>query len=145
MSVMKELNPVVEARFEHKGYPCVVLFQPMGHRCGYVGIPEWHPYYGKRDNELRIYCHGGLTYANRRLQTQPDTDLWWIGFDCAHYGDRPDMEAIQRYYPENKHLMQYAASLSFDGDTVKTLEYVKENCIHIAELLKQIERGAVDG
>lgn len=38
---------IVERKFEHAGYECVVLFLSMGHRCGYVGIPKKHPLYGK--------------------------------------------------------------------------------------------------
>ena len=38
---------IIEREFEHKGYKCVVVFQPMGHRCGYVGIPDAHPLYKK--------------------------------------------------------------------------------------------------
>lgn len=38
---------IVEQEFEHAGYKCVVTFNVMGHRCGYVGIPKNHPLYGK--------------------------------------------------------------------------------------------------
>lgn len=38
---------IIEREFEHAGYKCVVLFQLMGHRCGYVGIPDTHPLYKK--------------------------------------------------------------------------------------------------
>lgn len=32
---------------------------------------------------LAIDVHGGLTFAAR----DKGRDLWWFGFDCAHYGD----------------------------------------------------------
>ena len=38
---------IVEKEFNHNGLKCVVTFGFMGHRCGYVGIPMWHPLYGK--------------------------------------------------------------------------------------------------
>ena len=38
---------IVEREFEHAGYKCVVTFNVMGHRCGYVGIPKNHSLYGK--------------------------------------------------------------------------------------------------
>lgn len=44
---MKNDRYVVEQEFEHAGYKCVVTFNVMGHRCGYVGIPKNHPLYGK--------------------------------------------------------------------------------------------------
>jgi len=71
-------------------------------RCGYVGVPKTHPWFGKGYNdEGPINCdvHGGLTYADNTLYVQPDdTDLWWFGYDCAHfddgvygYGDRKEL------------------------------------------------------
>lgn len=39
---------VVEREFEHVGCKCVVVFNAMGHRCGYVGVPKNHPLYGKK-------------------------------------------------------------------------------------------------
>ena len=36
----------VESDFEYDGYRCVIVFQKGGHRCGYVGIPQTHPFYG---------------------------------------------------------------------------------------------------
>jgi len=38
---------IVEREFEHAGYQCVVIFQDMGHRCGYVGITKSNILYGK--------------------------------------------------------------------------------------------------
>lgn len=38
---------IVETEFEHTGCKCVVTFGNMGHRCGYVGIPNTHPLYGE--------------------------------------------------------------------------------------------------
>lgn len=31
---------IQEKRFDYNCFPCVVLFQSMGHRTGYVGIPK---------------------------------------------------------------------------------------------------------
>lgn len=51
---------VQEKRFEHKGFPCVVLFMPIGYHCGYVGLPKGNKYYGKDydENPVRTleYC-----------------------------------------------------------------------------------------
>ena len=38
---------IVESDFNYKGYRCVTIFTDMGHRCGYVGLPEGHHLYGK--------------------------------------------------------------------------------------------------
>lgn len=41
---MKNDRYIVEQEFEHAGYKCVVTFNVMGHRCGYVGIPKKPPF-----------------------------------------------------------------------------------------------------
>ena len=44
-----------ESDFEYRGYRCVTTFTDMGYRCGYVGIPEGHPLYGKNeDSQVKI-------------------------------------------------------------------------------------------
>lgn len=63
-----------------------------GHLCGYVKIPENHPYFG--EEEIIIDCHGGLTF-NEMHEEQ------WIGFDCAHAGDYvPTSEHMKKICPE---------------------------------------------
>ena len=32
------MNSKEEARFEYKGFPCVIRLLPDGYRCGYVGL-----------------------------------------------------------------------------------------------------------
>lgn len=104
----------VESSFTHEGLNCTVLWVSPpgigGHRCGYVNIPEGHPWHGKEyddvvvgepsegddawmeDYERRmegiVRVHGGLTYSGRSLVGMPDG--WWVGFDCAHYQDTPE-------------------------------------------------------
>lgn len=38
-------------KLEHNGLPCRVVLTSMGHRCGYVGVPDGHPWHGKSYNE----------------------------------------------------------------------------------------------
>ena len=60
------------------------------HPCGYVRIPEGHPYFGsiKMLNNMAIRCHGGITYAKRTLIVSPNKmeklTGWFIGWDYAH-------------------------------------------------------------
>lgn len=84
---------------------------PMGAWCGYVGLPDSHPLHGVDYDECpagcgKSYCehsavivmevHGGVTFAGRcQVGADPATGLchvsdrpvWWLGFDCAHWGD----------------------------------------------------------
>lgn len=55
------------------------------HPCGYVAVPENHPFYEKHYWEIddQIEVHGGLTFGGR-LQGSND---YWFGWDYAHAGD----------------------------------------------------------
>lgn len=128
-------HPVIECTFESCGYPCAVLFQPLGHRCGYVGVPKAHPCYGKNYTEVEIDCHGGLTYADGQLFCSRRDDLWWFGFDCAHAGDAEDLGAMERYYPGSQELVVVLRTLR-DCGVVRTVDFVMEQCAHIADQLK---------
>lgn len=43
---------VVEKEFVYADLPCIVTFNDMGFRCGYVGVPTKHPWYGKNYDDL---------------------------------------------------------------------------------------------
>ena len=121
----KVRNIVQEKRFNYKGYPCVILFMSMGHRCGYVGISE-NDRYLIGDVEEKIDCHGSITYGPcYNLHLQNDTDKVWIGFDCAHFGDGADIKKAKRYFKKDVSM--------FRGGTVRTLKFCKQECKHIVD------------
>lgn len=65
-----------------------------GHLCGYIQIPDYHPYFKDKDKCDNMDCHGGITFNQAH-------DEHWIGFDCAHSGDYvPSMEFMRRTNPE---------------------------------------------
>lgn len=134
-----KILPVTEKCFEYQGYPCVVLFMPMGHRCGYVGVPKTHRYYEFGYDEVAIDCHYGLNYARNYLETQDGSELWWFGFSCDHYGDRPDIEAIRKYYPGIPRLYERAMQVCFPEDIVRDTDFAVTQCVLIAEQLKAME------
>lgn len=66
--------------------------------CGYLGLPDGHPWHGFGYDALDVDVHGGLTYARAHCPDDCATLLlslsadqrvpgWWIGFDCGHWGD----------------------------------------------------------
>lgn len=67
--------------------PCVALRAPLGNWNGYVGVGGGHPLYEDRGADLE--AHGGITWANTWINhVEPDwQDIWWFGFDCAHWDD----------------------------------------------------------
>lgn len=82
--------------WEHAGFVCLAVRNPMGAWCGYVGVPPSHKLYGKDYEGIDhlVEVHGGPTYSNKcrppichNPKPGEVEDLWWIGFDCAHGGD----------------------------------------------------------
>jgi hypothetical protein len=73
-------------RFRHSGFECMTRKTDMGIPCGYVGIPESHPYHGRHYNTIEdIEVHGGLTFSG--YWQGIERILWWLGFDCGHAWD----------------------------------------------------------
>lgn len=140
------INPILEERFEYKGFICVVLFQGSGHRCGYVGIPKTNEYYNVDYNEIPVSCHGGLTYSRSYLALNDDSDIWWIGFDCAHWNDAKDYMSARKYFADDEEALKIINLLETSdmryptGGTVRDLSYCKNECIGIVnQLLEESE------
>lgn len=93
------------------GLPCLIVRNQMGALCGYVGVPEGHPWYRKGFYDLdEISVHGGPTFTGHCTEGgeedhsichvpdpgEPD-NVWWVGFDCHHaYDVGPAYEARMR-------------------------------------------------
>ena len=78
------------------GFACEIKRSPTtGALCGYVYLPEGHPWHGGYEglDEL-VDVHGGFTYGAPK-----DDGTWCIGFDCSHAGDLcPRMMQHQHWY-----------------------------------------------
>lgn len=120
---------------------CLIVRTPMGHLCGYVGIPPSHRLYGKdydaayNRERYDIHVHGGLTFAAHEVDderkakgsqlffedVENSSKLWLFGFDCAHCDD---------------HTPLYASfGMSMPGGVYRTVAYVKSEVTSLAEQL----------
>jgi hypothetical protein len=120
----------VQWRDATTGFACLVLRNHVGVWCGYVGVPEGHPWHGKPYDDLYddTEVHGGLTFSDKckpstdeaygicHQREDGDPEVWWLGFDCAHSMD----------------LVPGMPGLGFDGCTYKSLDYVKAQCAALA-------------
>lgn len=117
------------------GLRAVVLATSMGHRCGYVGVPDGHQYFGKSYNEVDMNVHGALTFSSEEIGKYPvESDLHWFGFDCAHYMDAKDvsiMDEMHRNFHE-----QYSRFES-EGAVVRDLAFCERECESLADQLKE--------
>jgi hypothetical protein len=81
--------------FEHVGLPCLMNRTGLGYWRGYVAVPPGHPLHGK-DYDIEVDVHGAICHVPK--PGEPD-DVWWFGFDCAHYDDAsPGMDALRLKY-----------------------------------------------
>lgn len=121
------------------GLDCMIVRNRLGALCGYVGVPEGHPWHGVNYNDVSVKVHGGLTYSapceedarecdhtvcHTELPGRPE-HVWWLGFDCAHGFDfAPAMVARDRerghYYHD-------------PSEEYRDLGYVKADVISLAE------------
>lgn len=135
------MSYVVEKVFEHNGFVCVVAMMDMGHRCGYVGVPKSHKYYGKDYTRIEQYidCHGGLTYSGDRNYPLADrNDLWWFGWDYAHLYDGIDWESFEKNF--DSETVNRKRKWTFGNeyyDYAYSIEEVEEDCKSVAEQLTE--------
>ena len=119
------------------GLPCLVKRDPFGSLCGYVGVSEDHPWFGKGYGDVDADVHGGLTFADICQEGdeahaichipgpgEPDR-VWWLGFDCGHAWDiSPAMEARDGE--------RGRAPIRMPHSSYKTVAYVKAECARLA-------------
>ena len=110
------------------GLSTLILRNPSGCLCGYVGVPKEHPLYGKHythDDVNNTQVHGGLIFSEQMHESQGvKPGLWWFGFDCAHVGD---------YIPT---MNEYSAMRT---GKYRDIEYVKEECESLAKQLSEYD------
>jgi hypothetical protein len=64
-----ERPEAVLAKGIHGGYVWFVMHNCLGHRCGYVRIPNGHPWHGLSEPE-EADVHGGITFAEDEEQAK---------------------------------------------------------------------------
>lgn len=134
---MKEpwLSEPNRVEFKYKGFDClinrVIWERGAGHLCGYVAVKKEHPAYGKGYDDVAVDIHGGLSYSNKcsgeichKVEDGEDDNVWWLGFDCAHYSD---------YIPGQANPFQG------ENDTYRTIEYVKWECESLVDQLLEMK------
>ncbi len=126
---------VIEYEKMINDYRLVVIFQGLGHRCGYVGLPENHTLVGKGagDDDLQnLDVHGGITWAS--TISKFDDKRWYIGFDCAHHGDGTDIETLEKYGLLG---LRFRHTPFVMPGTVRTLDYVIKETKNLLEQIKE--------
>lgn len=129
----------------YRGYRYAVwLNAPYGYRCGYVEIPENHPFYlmPYRDFDDEIESIG-LTFSGRIKGLSG----WFIGWDHHHYWDAIDEEAVLNYYkdlPEDQRYekLEYAKSfVDYESIFVSYCDDVERECHNVIDEIIKFEKN----
>jgi hypothetical protein len=122
------------------GLDCLLVRNSnIGNLCGYVGVTEKHPYFGKGYNDVDADVHGGLTFANACSENAEghgvchvplpgrSDHVWWLGFDCAHCYDLSP--GIRSRLPVELHS---------NSEIYRNVDYVVAECTKLAEQLASV-------
>jgi len=166
---IEELSKLRYSSFQtHEGYVGAIVLQPLGHYCGYVGVPPGHPAYGgdyTSDEDIYfLEVHGGVTYSgeqneeNGNYPTQdPEYDgRWFIGFDAAHAYDLPNpsrvIESDEFTEEEKKRAYHYGKAMLdsvekmreevAEETTFKDYGFILREVFSLSEQLKHLEDQA---
>lgn len=100
--------------------------------------------------ELYFDVHGSLTYSGggKNSKYPIESDLWWFGFDCAHWGDGKELKRVYELFPEKRGQIQIQIQIEREiygkgGNTdevIRSEEYVAEECKRLAEQIKEYEK-----
>jgi hypothetical protein len=157
-----DLSVYLESGGEYKGYHFCVTFTQHGHRCGYVAISNKHPYYKYSDFEdkkiSKLKVHGKVNFFYKiserplvnfkYLGIEHVCDDKWMGFDCGHLNDKPDMETLQKINPRiiaGNFLFETLTKQELFPElygikTIKTNKYVEKECKRLIDQLIEAEK-----
>ena len=147
---MNERKHFVEMDAHYKGYHIVVVLQKLGHRCGYVLIPPYmdayfedagENEYGNNQLVQSLLVHGGITFDRYETTTVylPEPGHW-IGFDCAHYNDGHDWDAVAEHFGKDvaDRLRPYYRGWDTDESHTWTVEEVANECKELVNQLLEL-------
>ena len=81
--------------------------------------------------DVYFNVHGGLTYSSDNNNTYPvESNLWWLGFDCAHYMDGKNLELVEKYWGDDPNIQRrIEIEREFPNYyEVRSKEYVENEC-----------------
>lgn len=128
----------------YMGYPLCVKGIPIGYRCGYIGLPINHPFYGLNYNEIEevlggsIEVHGGLSFSGYEVVGGAEDVHWWLGFDCAHFDDRKDRELMTDHFL-HLHELMVDEGIDDESGTLWTQKMVIQECRNLIEQMEMFK------
>lgn len=150
------LNEPDSVSFEHAGLRCEMRRGPVGAWCGYVGVDETHPWFGKGYDDIvtgsvpenttvedvgfmNAFLNG--RNINEEQNTAPISMLVPChgGLTYAAKGSHIEEDSKLWWFGfDCSHAGDYSPSLNFHSDDVyRDMEFVKSSCMRAAEALSK--------
>ena len=132
---------VIEKEFHYKGYNCVITFNEMGYRSGYISLYENNKFYNtsyKQINDAyklsRKLNYAGFTFPEKR-------DCYWIGFTCDSNHDKADLNHVKEVFGERSMVynfinMQKICPIGKEG-TLRTTEYIQKELEKLVDSIEE--------
>ena len=94
--------------------------------------------------DLYFNVHGSLTYSGDG-DYPVESNLWWLGFDCAHYGDGVDLELVEKYWGDDPKIQRRIELEkkypTREGYPIRSKEYVEQECMSLVDqIIELVER-----
>ena len=138
---MVENKDLYTRTYWEDGYWCRVRQTSMGTWCGYVALTPRHPWFNQDYDEIPVDIHGGLTYS----KSEPD-GYYWIGFDCAHWGDYIPMLAELQKQLEKEEVMTPAGEMVRLTAGIEGRRWTKEETAEeVSRLREQVQKREAQG
>jgi len=130
------------------GLPCMIRRNLFGIWCGYVGVPDGHPWFGVHRDDIEAAVHGGISFTAPCLTDgdeatdichvpdpgEPD-QVWWVGFDCNHAWDfAPAMATTMTAIPDVLRGLGQSGfrTFIFSDCEYRDLAFVEAECADLA-------------
>ncbi len=145
---------IVEKDFESCGYRCVVIKGIAcdngygGHRCGYVGVPDTHPLWGKCYNDKCNVPKSTATInasdpIGTMIAAMEDSEYLSIGYAAYVHGGVTYSDGDGEYPVEAKDVWWFGFDCNHysdrDEEGGKSLDFCVGECEKLASFLKQQE------
>jgi hypothetical protein len=134
------------------GLPALVVRNRFGALCGYVGVSEGHPWFGKNYDDVDADVHGGLTFAGPcqggseegsichiPSAGEPDS-VWWLGFDCGHAFDLLPAQAYRMSQLRKRAGLPDSPWPTCEQEQYRDLEYVKQEIAQLAQQAREASK-----
>ena len=92
--------------------------------------------------DMYFNVHGSLTFSDNYPGYPVENDgLWWLGFDCGHYGDGKDLDMLEEYWGDDPNIQR---KIDIEREfpncyPVRTKEYVESECMLLVDQIEELQ------